>query len=124
MWYNYRKMQVMMASKVCLMRKVPPTCEMLAELVGVDREMIWHQVGRYMRYGDFTRRTVGRTRIFAYVLSKKGTRTLEQYLDRYHRGLSLNLKWNPKPVDFKDGGKPLPGLVLHDTDVNEKEKRL
>ena len=121
MYYNYRKMQVMMASKVCTMKKVSPTCEMIAELVGVDRETIWHRVGHYMKYGYFTRRTAGRTRIFSYVLTKKGQSVLEQYLDRYQRGLSLNLRWTPKPVDFKDGGHPLPGVVLHDTDVNEKE---
>lgn len=121
MQYNFGKMQVLLATKVCQMKKVPATHDMLSELVGEDRRVLNMRLSRYCRTGYLLRKFVGRTSTRAFALSKKGTRTLEQYLDRYHRGLSLNLKWNPKPVDFKDGGKPLPGLVLHDADVNEKE---
>ena len=121
MQYNYAKMQVLLAIKVCQMKKVDPVCEILAELSDEPKNIIYTRIGRYCKTGYIIRKLVRGTSKFMYTLSKKGTKTLEQYLDRYHRGLSLNLRWSPKPVDFKDGGKPLPGLVLHDTDVNEKD---
>lgn len=118
MQYNYRKLQVLYAIKMCKQNKVYPTSISLSKMVGIKLDNMTVCLARYLDWRYVTRRRKRGMRAQVYSLTKLGVHTLKLYMARYLNGTHLNLVHKPRPCDFKDDGILLPG---YENEHNRKD---